>query len=101
MIILHELADFIKVIRIKMFALNAEVSFDRFGKELRFIGVCLSDFVVVAQCWIVTVTLGLEEVFDFVPRLAWSLSKLIELQNVSQLACVSTLRSSLTCFATD
>ena len=54
-----------------MFALNAEVSFDRFGKELRFVGVCLGDFVVVAQCWIVALTLGFEEVFDFAPRLAW------------------------------
>ena len=59
MIILHELIDFIKVIRIKMFALNAEVSFDGFGKELRFVGVCLGDFVVVAQCWIIALTLGL------------------------------------------
>ena len=59
MIILSELIDFIKVIRIKMFALNAEVSFDRFGKELRFVGVCLGDFVVVAQCWIIALTLGL------------------------------------------
>ena len=71
MIILYELIDLIKMIRIKMFALNPEVSFDRFGKELRFIGVCLGDFVVVAQCWIVALTLGLEEVFDFAPRLAW------------------------------
>ena len=54
-----------------MFALNAEVSFDRFGKELRFVGVCLGDFVVVAQCWIVALILRLEEVFDFAPRLAW------------------------------
>ena len=71
MIILNELIDFIKVIRIKMFALNAEVSFDRFDKELRFIGVCLGDFVVVVQCWIVVLTLTLEEVLDFAPRLAW------------------------------
>ena len=78
MIIIYELVDFIKVIRIKMFALNAEVSFDRFGKELCFIGVCLGDFVVMAQCWIAAL--------------------LTELQNFSQLACVSTLRSSLTCF---
>ena len=59
MIILYELIDFIKVIRIKMFALNAGVSFDRFGKELRFVGVCLGEFVVVAQCWIIALTLGL------------------------------------------
>ena len=97
MIILYDLVDFIKVIRIKMFALYAEMCFDRFGKELRFIGVCLGDFVVVAQCWIVGLTLRLDEVFDFVRRLAW-IAKLIELQNFSQLACVSTLRSSLTWF---
>ena len=59
MIILYELIDFIKVIRIKMFALNAEVSFDRFGTELRFVGFCLGDFVVVVQCWIIALTLGL------------------------------------------
>ena len=41
MIIIYELVDLIKVIRIKMFALNAEVTFDRFGKELR-----LSAFVL-------------------------------------------------------
>ena len=71
MIILYELVDIIKVIRVKMFALFAEVSFDRFGKKLRFIGVCLGDFVVMAQCWIVALTLRLEEVLDFAPRLAW------------------------------
>ena len=41
-----------------MFALYAEVSFDLFGKELRFIGICVGDFVIVAQCWIVVLTLG-------------------------------------------
>ena len=71
LIILYELIDLIKVIRIKMFALYAEVSFDRFGKELYFVGVCVGDFVVMAQCWIVALILGLEEVFDFAPRLAW------------------------------
>ena len=71
MIILYELADFIKVIRIKMLALYAKVSFDRFGKELRFVDVCLGDFVAVAQCWIVALTLRLEEVLDFALRLAW------------------------------
>ena len=54
-----------------MFALYAEVPFDRFSKELRFVGVCLGDFVIVAQCWIIVPTLWLEEVLDFVPRLAW------------------------------
>ena len=40
-IIICEFVDFIKMIRIKMFALYAEVPFDRLGKELRFVGVCL------------------------------------------------------------
>ena len=71
MIILYELVDFIKAIRIKMFALYAKVFFDRYGKELRFIGICLGDLVVVAQCWIVALTLRLEEVLDFAPKLAW------------------------------
>ena len=53
-----------------MFALYAEVSFNRFGKELRFIGVCLGDFVVMAQCWIVALTLWLEEILDVAPRIA-------------------------------
>ena len=69
MIILYELVDFIKVIRIKMFTLYAEVSFDRFGKELRYIGICLGDFVVMVKCWIVALTLRLDEVLDFEPRL--------------------------------
>ena len=59
------------VIRIKMSALYAEVSFNQFGKELRFIDVCLGDFVAVAQCRIVALTLRLEEVLDFTPKLAW------------------------------
>ena len=72
MIILYELVDFIEVIRIEMFALYAEVSFDRFGKELRFVCVCLiSDFVIMAQCWLIALTLCLEKVTDFAPRLAW------------------------------
>ena len=71
MIILYKLAGFIEVIRIKMFALYAEVPFNRFGKELRFVGVCLGDFVVVAQCWIIALTLWLEKVLNFAPRLAW------------------------------
>ena len=62
MIILCEFVDFIKVIRI-----YAEVPFDRFSKELHFVGVCLGDFVVVAQCWIIALTYWLEKVLDFVP----------------------------------
>ena len=68
MIILYEFVDFIKVIRIKMSALYSQVPFDRFGKELRFVSVCLGDFGSVAQCWIIALTLRLEEVLDFAPR---------------------------------
>ena len=65
----YELVDFITVIRIKIFALYAELSFDGFSAF--FIGVRLDDLVVVGQSWIVAFTLGLEEVLDFAPRLAW------------------------------
>ena len=92
---MYELVDFVEVIRIKMFILYAKVSFDRFGKELRFIGVCLGDFVIVAQCWIVTLTLWLDKVLDID---FGSVSKQKELQNFSQLTCISTLVSSLICF---
>ena len=67
---LCESVDFIEVIQIKVFALYAEVSFDRFCKELRLICVCLGDFIVVVQCWIIGLTLWLEEVLDFASRLA-------------------------------
>ena len=40
-IILYKLVDLIEVVRIKVVILNAEVSFDRFGKELRLISVSL------------------------------------------------------------
>ena len=69
MIILYELVDFIEVIQIKVFALYAKVSFDRFSKELRFVCICLGDFVVLEQCWIIALTLWLEEVLDFASRL--------------------------------
>ena len=100
MIILYELIDFIKMIRIKMFPLNAELSSDRFGKELRFIGICLGDLIAVAQWWIVALTqaLRLKKSLILGQGSLGSLSKLIVSQNFSQLACVSTLRSSLTCF---
>ena len=71
MIILYEFVDFIEVIRLEMFALYAEVPFDRFGKELCFVCICRGDFVIVVQCWIIALTLWLEKVFDFAPRLAW------------------------------
>ena len=69
MIILDEFVDFIKVIRIKMIAFYAEMSLNRFSKELRFISVGLGDFVRVVQSWIVTLTLQLKEVLNFAPRL--------------------------------
>ena len=72
MIILYELVDFIKMIRIKIrIALYVEVPVDRFCKELRFVSICLGAFVIVAQCWIIALALRLEKVLDFVSRLAW------------------------------
>ena len=69
MIILYEFVDFIKVIRIKMIAFYAEMSLDRFSKELRFISVSLGDCVRVVQSWIVALTFRLKEVLNFAPRL--------------------------------
>ena len=69
MVILDEFIDLMEVIRIKMIAFYAEMPFDRFGKELRFVGVGLADFVCVAQSWIIALTLWLKEVLDFAPRL--------------------------------
>ena len=69
-IILYKLVDFIEVIGIKMFALYDEMPFDRFGKELRFVGACLGDFVVMAQCWIIALTFWLGKVY-LAPRPAW------------------------------
>ena len=56
MIIFYEIVDLIEVIQIKMDALDAKVSFDRFGKELHFVGVGLGDFASVLQSWIVVLT---------------------------------------------
>ena len=69
MIILNEFIDLMEVIRFKMIAFYAEMPFDRFGKELRFVSVGLGDFVCVAQSWIIALTLRLKEVLDFAPRL--------------------------------
>ena len=69
MIILDEFVDFIKVIRINMVAFFAEMSLDRFGKELLFISVGLGDVVRVVQSWIVAQTPRLKELLDFAPRL--------------------------------
>ena len=65
----NEFIDLMKDIQIKMVAFYAEMPFDRFGKELRFVGIGLGDFVCVAQSWIVALTLRLEEVLDFARRL--------------------------------
>ena len=83
MVILDEFVDLIEVVRIKMVALDAN---------------SLGNFVSVLQSRIIALTLRLKKVFDFTPRLVGVISKLMELQNFSQLACDSTLRSSLTCF---
>ena len=68
-VILDQFVDFIKVIRITMIAFYAEMSLDRFGKQLRFISVSLGDFVRVVQGWIVALTPRLKEILDFAPRL--------------------------------
>ena len=86
MIILYKFIDFTEVIRIKVFAFYAEVPFDRFCKELRFVCVCLGDFVIMAQCWIIALILGLEGLRKFLilrQDSLGSVSKLIELQNFS------------------
>ena len=98
MIILYEFNDLMEVIRIKMVAFDAEVPFDRFSKELCFVGVGLGDFVCVVQSWIIALTLGLRK-FLILPQDSLGLvSKLIELQNFSQLTSDSALSSSLICF---
>ena len=98
-VILDEFVYFIEVVRIKMVALDAKVPFDRFSKELRFVGVGLGDFVsAVLQSSIIALTLRLKKVLILRQDSLESVSKLMELQNFSQLACDSTLRSSLTCF---
>ena len=71
MIILNKFVDVMEVIQIKVVAFYAEVSLNRFGKELRFVSVSLGDFVCVVQSWIITLTLWLKEVLNFAPRLAW------------------------------
>ena len=81
MIILDEFIDFIKVIRIKMIAFYAEMSLDRFGKELRLISVGLGDFVRVVQSWIVALTLPLNKFLILHQDSFALLSKLMELQN--------------------
>ena len=49
MIILAEFIDLMKVIQIEMVAFYAEMPFDRFSKELRFVSVGLGDLVRVAE----------------------------------------------------
>ena len=81
MIILDEFIDFIKVIQIKMISFYAEMSLDRFGKELRLISVALGDFVRVVQSWIVALTLRLNKFLILRQDSFALLSKLMALQN--------------------
>ena len=69
-IILYKLVDLIEVVRIKLVTLNAEVSFERFGKEFCLISVSLGGFRIRSQSRIIALTLCFEEVFDFMPRLS-------------------------------
>ena len=68
-IILFKLVDLIEVVRIRIVTLNAEVSFNRFGKDLHLISISLGGFRVGTQSRIIALTLWLEEVFNFTPRL--------------------------------
>ena len=101
MIILDEFIDLMKVISIKMVAFYAEMPFDRFGKDLRFVGVGLGDFVRVAQSWVVGQRdyPTLRHAFLILRQDSFELvSRLIELQNFSQLTGDSILNSPITCF---
>ena len=98
MIILYKLVDLIKVVRIKIVTLDAEVSFDRFGKELRLISDSLGGFRFKSQSRIIALALWFEKVFDFTQGSLWLVSKLLSLQNFSQLACDSIPRLSLISF---
>ena len=105
-IIFYKLIDFIEVFRIKLITLNAEVSFDRFGKSCTLPALVLAE----TQCQIIGLTLWLEEVFNFMPRLSITrnllfgrsltleVSKLISLQNCSQLAHYPILKLFLISF---
>ena len=59
----NEFIDLMKMIRIKMMAFYAEMTFDRFGKELRFVGIGHGDLVCVVQSWIMALTLWLKAIF--------------------------------------
>ena len=98
MLILYEFIDLLEVTRIKMVTFDFEVPFDGFSKELHFVGVGLGDFVCVVQSLIIALTFRLKAVFILRQDSLGLVSKLIELQNFSQLTSNSTLSSSLTCF---
>ena len=71
-IILYKLVDhdLIEVVQIKIVTLNAEVCFERSGRELRFTSVGLGGFRMKSQSRITALTLWFEEVFDFTPILS-------------------------------
>ena len=98
MVIFYKLVDLIEMVWIKVVTLNAKVSFDTFGKELRLISVSLGCFHIESQSWIIVLALWFEKVFDLRQDSVWLVSKLMSLQNFSQLACVSILRLSLISF---
>ena len=81
LIIIHyKLVDLIEVVRIKIVTL-AEVSFCRFGKELRFIRVSLGGFRAKSQSRIIALALGLKKFFILRQDSIWLVSKLMSLQN--------------------
>ena len=52
-----------------MITFYVELMFDRFGKELRFVGIGLGYVVCLVQSWIIALSLLLTKVLNFVPRL--------------------------------
>ena len=69
--------------------LNAEVSFDAFGKELGLFGVCLAVLLPNLSVGLLRGTFGLRKLVILRHDFFGSDSKLMELQNFSQLIVYS------------
>ena len=94
-IAIYKLVDLIGVVWIEVVTLNAEVSFDTFGKDFRLISVNLGGFRIESQ---VRITFRLRKFLILRQDSVWLVSKLMSLQNFSQLACDSVLRLPLISF---
>ena len=89
MIILYKLVDLTEMCRIKIITLDAEVSFNRFSKQLRLICVSLGGFRIIIM---LDNPFGLRKFLILRQDSVWLVSELMSLQNFSQLACDSILR---------